>query len=67
VRQAAIDFMHRSLLRPALAGLRRPRAAYDAKGNRRSDHVSATNQVARELLDDDDMLVDKVIVTKDRD
>jgi hypothetical protein len=36
-------------------------------GNRRSDHVSATNQVARELLDGDDMLVDKVIVTKDRD
>jgi len=37
------------------------------KGNRRSDELSATNQVARELKDGDDMLVDKVIVTKDRD
>ena len=27
-----------------------PRAAYDAKGNRRSDQLSATNKVARELL-----------------
>ena len=65
MRQAAVELMHRSLLRH-VSRVRRPGAAYDAKGNRRSDHVSATNQVARELLDGDDMLVDKVIVTKDR-
>jgi hypothetical protein len=52
VRQAAIDLVHRKRLMMR-------------KANRRSDHVSATNQVARELLDGDNMLVDKVIVTKD--
>jgi len=45
-----VELMHHSLLRSADFGYGGPRAAYDKGGNRRSERLRTTNQVARELL-----------------